>query len=223
MSYRKDLTDQEFGRLTAMSYAGMSGNDNNKRAAWNCRCTCGNRIVVPGSSLTSGHTQSCGCLRIEKLLKIHTKHGLAGTSFYKTWKNMKTRCLNPKNPAFKDYGGRGIKICSEWMKFINFKNDMYNSYLKHRKNNKSTTIERKDNNDGYCQNNCIWIAREKQSENKRPHSSMKSFLAVSPKGKRFLCNSQRLFAREHKLLQSEIGRVLSGKHKQHKKWIFNYI
>lgn len=87
--------------------------------------------------------------------------------FYNVWKDMKNRCENKNNQAYERYGGRGIKVCERWQKFENFKEDMYQSYVEHKQNHSSTTIERMDFNGHYCPSNCKWITRSEQSKNKR--------------------------------------------------------
>lgn len=54
-----DLTGQKFHKLQVLKRAGNIG----KKVAWECLCDCGNKIIVEGYSLKSGHTKSCGCLR----------------------------------------------------------------------------------------------------------------------------------------------------------------
>ena len=160
---RIDLDKQKFGRLTVMAFAGTK----NKRATWLCKCDRGNKIITNGADLRSGHTQSCGCLKRDRSSAAHKKHGLSKTAFHTMWTQMKKRCANPKDIAFKNYGGRGIKVCNRWLDFINFWDDMYEKYLRHRKNHKHTTIERKKNNGNYEPNNCIWATQKEQSRNTR--------------------------------------------------------
>lgn len=95
------------------------------------------------------------------------KHGMSRTRFYRVFRDLKQRCENKKNIQFHLYGGRGIKC--EWKSFEGFKNDMYESYLKHKKKYpeyKNTSIDRKDNNGNYCKKNCRWATHKDQQNNK---------------------------------------------------------
>lgn len=101
------------------------------------------------------------------------KHGLRDTRLFSIWSNMKTRCYNPKTPAFKDYGGRGITICDEWLNDFQAFYDwaMSNGY------SDDLTIDRKDNDGNYSPDNCRWISQTKQCNNRR------SNLAITLNGK----------------------------------------
>jgi hypothetical protein len=80
---------------------------------------------------------------------------------YWVWGAMMSRCRNPKSPQFRDYGGRGIKVCDRWKSSANFIADMG------KRPTPKHTLERKDNNIGYGPDNCSWVGRSKQAKNKR--------------------------------------------------------
>lgn len=89
--------------------------------------------------------------------------------FYEVWYSMKDRCYNPKNHNYPRYGGRGIKVCERWHNYFNFEDDMYEEYVKHKKEYgvNNTSIDRYPNNDGdYEPSNTRWATYEEQNNNK---------------------------------------------------------
>ena len=163
-----EMVGKKFGRLLAIEKAGKT-----KRGdiLWRCLCDCGNEPIIRGSNMRNGNTKSCGCLFKESLSKRFTKHKMCHTPTYCSWDSMFQRCNNSNNPHYKDYGGRGIKICDSWLKFENFYKDMG------KRPDLSFTIERVNNNKGYFSGNCMWATRSEQSRNKRIRKDNKTGVA----------------------------------------------
>ena len=108
MGKKLNLLNCRFGRLKVLTENHYRTNGGGVR--WDCICDCGNLITVPAMHLKSGHTQSCGCYRIDQVVKSITKHGKAGSKVYNTWCSIKERCCNPNNKAYENYGGAGITV-----------------------------------------------------------------------------------------------------------------
>lgn len=128
------------------------------------KCECGEVIVVEKYLVEGkrGNTRSCGCLQ-KDYANRPKKHGRSKRHHknyrtYSSWQHMKDRCLNPKNKYYKNYGGRGIKVCGRWMKFENFLEDMGDSPEGH-------SIDRLDINKGYSVDNCRWATKAEQNRN----------------------------------------------------------
>ena len=154
------LIGKRFERLTVESraedYVSPSGN---KHCRYLCVCDCGNKKIVYKEHLTSGRTKSCGCLKKENGRPTHRE---IHTRLYKIWGNMCNRCSNRANPAWKNYGGRGIVVCEEWKSYEKFREWAYtNGY------SDNLSIDRIDNDKGYSPDNCRWVDSYTQANNKR--------------------------------------------------------
>lgn len=156
MAKAKDLTGKKFGRLKCIKIA--KKRFKGERVRWVCECFCGNIVEIFSDNLLSGNTKSCGCLDHEKT----TSHGMSNSRIYQLWSQIKQRCGNENNLHYKNYGGRGIRLCDDWMSFKSFYDwAILNGY------EDGLTIERLDNNKGYSPDNCTFITKSEQSKNRR--------------------------------------------------------
>lgn len=98
------------------------------------------------------------------------EHGMSHTRLHDIWTHMIQRCGNQNNAAYKDYGGRGICVCEEWLEFVAFaKWATTNGY------SEELTIDRIDNDKGYSPDNCRWTTQLVQSNNTRKNLFVTAF------------------------------------------------
>ena len=161
----ENLVGMKFGRLTVMDRE--SPKSKKTKGLWVCKCECGNVIKVNTSDLKSGNTTSCGCKRKETLRQLRTKHGESNTRLYNVWSDMKKRCYNTKNVDYKNYGGRGITVCDEWMDFQNFYEWAIANGYDETAPRGQCTIDRINVDGNYEPENCRWVDRYIQMNNKR--------------------------------------------------------
>ena len=153
-----DLTGKRFGKYTVLEYVG--------KYRWRCRCDCGNEKDILGQSLRRGESNQCNECRLKEFrVGLGKKHGLTSRGNipheYAIWTNMRDRCNNPNNPAYKDYGGRGIEVCERWNDCATFIEDMG------PRPSRKHSIDRIDNDSGYSPDNCRWATKKQQQRNMR--------------------------------------------------------
>ena len=157
-----DLSGNTYGRLAVIKRVPNKG----KSTRWLCKCICGGEVVVLGDNLKSGHTKSCGCIASESKSRRSTTHGPARpgklSKLFVAWQGMKARCYNDKSSSYRNYGGRGIKVCDRWLNsFENFLEDVGDAPSVNH------SIDRIDPNGNYETGNVRWATRAQQNNNKR--------------------------------------------------------
>lgn len=122
-----------------------------------CRCECGKLKIARATNVYYGGTKSCGCMTNPG----NTKHGGNGTRLYGIWKSMRERCTVPSQIRYKNYGGRGIKVCPEWNEYVAFREwALTHGY------SDDLTIDRINVDGDYEPTNCRWATTKEQSNNK---------------------------------------------------------
>ena len=154
-----DLKGRRFGRLVVLGKAEKQGTSQ----LWMCRCDCGNITKIRTNGLVKLGRDSCGCGTSEKIGKARFLHGETNSHLYSVWRGIKKRCLVPTTTGYKNYGGRGIKICDEWANdYLCFRDwALKNGYRQ------GLEVDRIDVNGNYEPSNCRFITDKGQANNRR--------------------------------------------------------
>lgn len=169
-----DLTGQTFGGWTVIK---KSTPNSRSHTRFKVQCVCGKTQIVLSWDLRQGRTKSCGDPNCETAHQIASQacstHGLKNTKEYIAWKNMKSRCLNPNNRDYPNYGGRGILIYSDWVNNFQAFYDYLQTLIETREmfeirtglSDIEVTLDRIDTNKGYEPDNLKWSSRAEQVQN----------------------------------------------------------
>lgn len=154
-----DISGQRFGLWTALRQSEDRLYDGVR--AHECVCDCGTTRIVATNRLINGSTKSCGCMALKMSAIANRKHGLSKHRLQGTWRSMKERCYNPNAENYARYGGRGIAVCDRWR----------NSFEAFVLDNEALalpglTLDRRNNSQGYSPENCRWISRIGQANNR---------------------------------------------------------
>lgn len=153
-----DLVGEKFGKLTVTDMVRK-----NNRTYCICICECGNIKTISQSHLRSGNTKSCGCWQKDHARILFTKHKKSTCDLYGVWQTMKQRCVNHNHKNYKNYGGRNIKVCDEWL--CDFQLFYYWAICNGYK--KGLTLDRINVNGDYEPTNCRWVTQLEQQNNRR--------------------------------------------------------
>ena len=156
----KDLSSMFFGRLTAMYPSGKR----NGNYLWRCLCECGTVKDVLAQCLLSGGSLSCGCFQQES----RKTHGHSVDPLWPTYSSMLDRCFNKRSKYYVNYGGRGIFVCKKW-RYGDGSRDGFECWKADMgpKPRKDMEIDRRDNDKGYYPNNCRWVTKTVNMNNRR--------------------------------------------------------
>lgn len=125
--------------------------ENSKHKYGRYICFCGKEFIGRKDRIKIGKKRSCGCLN----------HKLSKTNEYKIWVAMRSRCSCVTGSSYKNYGGRGIRVCERWNSFTNFLSDMG------PRPSKNHSIDRINNDGNYEPSNCRWATWKEQQSNRR--------------------------------------------------------
>lgn len=155
---------EKFGCWTVLSFSHIR----KFRKQFICECSCGTTRAVDAFNLRYGISNGCGCTKRETLIKLNTSHGDCDSVEYIAWLHMNSRCYLKTDKGYKNYGMRGIAVCSRWRNsYENFLADMG------RKPSSGHSLDRINVNKNYTPKNCRWATRYVQNMNKRRHVGAK--------------------------------------------------
>ena len=162
-----EIIGERNNNTTVLSFAGFSKNGVRKV---NYRCDCGVVKIADLVNLRRGQVKSCGCYGKEYRKEAKLTHGMSKTPLQKVWSNMKSRCYNKNVHGYADYGGRGIKICQEWLD----NNCLFFEWAIENGWKDGLCIDRENNDKDYSPDNCHFVTRDVNNNNRRTRSDNKT-------------------------------------------------
>lgn len=201
----KDLIGKKIGCYTVLDDYIRRTVTTGTKILWRCRCDCGNELYVYRDSLLKSKHEWCPKCRPD---------GVRNENLYHIYYGIKQRCYNPKATGFEIYGGKGVKMCDEWL--AEYKNFRVWSIRHGYKPNVGLSIDRIDSNGDYCPENCRWVSIGENSARanygrQKNHSELIEPYAISPFGERVDIKNISKFSRDNSLNRSNVSAALHGR------------
>lgn len=172
-----------------------------KERTYVCKCDCGNEKTATSSSLFYGVTTSCGCMKSvhlhESYIRSHGNKPLQSKDIVRLRQNMITRCYRKSSKSYKDYGGRGITVCDEWLK----DHDAFEKWCFDNGWKKGLEIDRIDNEGNYAPENCRFVTKMQNCNNRRTSRMITAFGETLS-----MADTARKYGIKYSALQSSLDR-----------------
>lgn len=136
-----------------------------------CKCDCGKEFLMRCTQI--GKVKSCGCMTKKIIGDAQRKHNVEDNRLYGVWVSMKKRCYQKSHKSYPEYGGRGIKVCKEWLEdFTAFRDWAVDHGYKNDAEYMECTIDRVNTNGNYEPANCRWVNMKMQGNNRRSNRNL---------------------------------------------------